>query len=205
MAYAGSPIIGRLEPRGASVRQHGVVNLRLRLIVALALTTGGLLFLTEPAAASCGQQIQADQVGRADVIAYGRVTSVDRGAGTLSFRALAVYRGDPGPNAITVQIGPGPRGFGAATSVDYRAEPGDHLLFLQRQGSDYTTNDCSGSHPGPPTAEELQLLSPAGAKVITYADPGLDLADRIVAPAGAALAAAAVAAFVLYRRRRKSD
>ena len=182
-----------------------MVSFCLRALAGLAIGAASLLVAATPARASCGQQIQADQIGRADVIAYGRVTSVDRGAGTLSFRALTVYQGDPGPSAITVQIGPGPRGFGVATSVDYRAEPGDHLLYLQNRPSGYETNECTGSHPGPPTAEELQLLSRAGAKVITYADPGPDVADRIVAPAAAALAAAIVAAFVLYRRRRTSD
>ena len=181
-----------------------MVKVCLRVAAVLAIATSLLLMAAVPARASCIQQTQADQSARADVIAYGRVTSVDRGAGTLSFRALAVYKGDPGPNAITVQIGPGPRGVGAATSVDYRAEPGDHLLYLQNRASGYETNDCSGSHPGPLTADELQVLSPAGAKVITYADPGPDLGDRIVAPAAAALVAAAVAAVVLYRRRRKS-
>lgn len=193
------------EPIRSPGRQDGVVRRPIRALAVIGFALASLALAAAPAGASCIQQTQADQIARADVIAYGRVTSVDRGAGTLSFRAVAVYKGDPGPNGITVQIGPGPRGFGAATSVDYRADPGDHLLYLQSRASGYETSDCSGSHPGPPTAQELSLLSPSGAKVIMYADPGPDLADRLVAPAAAALAAAIVAAFVLYRRRRKSD
>ena len=202
MAYAGLPIIGWLDPKGAGARQHGVVTLCLRLIVAIALaTTGGLWLLTQPARASCIQQTQADQIARADVIAYGRVASVDRGAGTLSFRAMVVYKGDPGSEQITVQVGPGPRGVGVATSVDYRADPGDHLLYLQRQGSEFATNDCSGSHPGPATATELGVLA-AGGRVITYVDPGPDPFDARIGPALAAIAAAAVAGAVVIARRR---
>ena len=177
----------------------GVMTLCLRLIVALALATGGLLFVTAPASASCIQQTQADQIARAEVIAYGRVTGVNRGAGTLSFRALAVYKGDPGPEQLSIQVGPGPRGVGVATSVDYRAEPGDHLLYLQRQDGSYGTNECSGSHPGPATTDELRLLT--AGKVITYADPGPDTLAPIVGPALAGIAAVLVAALLFVRRR----
>ena len=171
-------------------------------IFGLALAVLG--FAGTLASASCAQQSQGDQLTRADVVAYGRVTSVDRGAGTINFRALIVYKGDPGPNALRVQIGPGPRGIGAATSVDYRADPGDHLLYLQKQGSTYETNDCSGSHPGPATADELRVLSASGAKVITYPDPGPDVIGQLAAPMAAAVIAAVVASFGLYRRRGTS-
>ena len=174
----------------------------LRGLAVLAMVAGALALAAVPARASCIQQTQADQIARADVIAYGRVTGVDRGAGTLSFRALDVYKGDPGPGNITVQVGPGPRGGGVATSVDYRADPGDHLLYLQRQGSEYATNDCSGSHPGPATADELRLL--AAGNAITYSDTGPDPLDRLVGPVVAAIVAAAVAAFVVARRRAKA-
>ena len=171
----------------------------LRGLAALAIALGALALAAAPARASCIQQTQADQIARADVIAFGRVTGVDRGAGTLSFRALSAYRGDPGPGRLTVRVGPG---GGAVTSVDYRVEPGDHLLYLQRQGSEYATNDCSGSHPGPATADELRLL--AVGPVITYADTGPDPLDRVIGPAVAAIVAAAVAALVVARRRAKA-
>ena len=179
-----------------------MVEVCLRAAAVLAIALSLLLVETVPARASCIQQTQADQIARADVIAYGRVTSVDRGAGTLNFRALAVYKGDPGASAITVQIGPGPRGFGAATSVDYRAEPGDHLLYLQRQGSDYTTNDCSGSHPGPATADEQRLL--AAGTVIAYSDPGPEPAGPLLPALVGFAAVAVVAAFLVARRRAKA-
>ncbi len=172
-----------------------------RGVAALALALAGLGVLAAPAWASCIQQTQADQIARADVIAFGRVTSVDRGAGTLTFQALTVYKGDTGPDRITVSIGPGPRGNNVATSVDYRADPGDHLLYLQRAASGYATNDCSGSHPGPPSVDELRLLAPAGGTVLTYT-PASDPLDRFVGPAIATLAAAAVAAFLVARRRK---
>lgn len=171
----------------------------IRSLAALAIALGALLLAAAPARASCIQQTQADQIARADVIAYGRVTDADRGAGTLSFRALAVYKGDPGSDKITVRVGPG---GGAATSVDYRVEPGDHLLYLQGQGSAYSTNDCSGSHPGPATVDELRLL--AAGKVITYSDPGPGTLDRVIGPAVAAIVAAAVAAVVVARRRARA-
>ena len=181
-----------------------MVKVCLRVATVLAIAISLLLVAAVPARASCIQQTQADQIARADVIAYGRVASVDRGAGTLSFRAMVVYKGDPGSEQITVQVGPGPRGVGVATSVDYRADPGDHLLYLQRQGSEFATNDCSGSHPGPATATELGVLAAAG-RVITYVDPGPDPFDGRIGPALAAIAAATVAgAFVIARRRSKA-
>ena len=173
-----------------------------RGLAVIAFAAAALVLAATPARASCIQQTQADQIARADVIAFGRVTSVDRGAGTLSFRALAVYKGDPGPEQITVQVGPGPRGVGVATSVDYRADPGDHLLYLKRQGSAYATNDCSGSHPGPATADELRLL--AAGSVVTYSDPAPGTLDRVIGPAVAALVVASVAALVVARRRAKA-
>ncbi len=174
-----------------------------RGLVALALALAGLGVLAAPARASCIQQTQADQMARADVIAYGRVTSVDRGGGSLTFQALTVYKGDTGPDRITVAIGPGPRGNNVATSVDYRADPGDHLLYLQRAASGYATNDCSGSHPGAPSADELRLLAPTGGTVLTYR-PAPDASDRLSGPVVAAIVAAAVAAFVVVRRRGNS-
>src|SRR6266545_1046356 len=134
----------------------------VRGLAVLAIALGAVPFTAAPARASCIQQTQADQIARADVIADGRVTSVDPGVGTLRFLALTVYKGDPGPGSLTVRFGPG---GGAATSVDYRAEPGEHFLYLQRDGSAYATNECSGSHPGPATTEELRLLLSTG-KVI---------------------------------------
>ena len=171
----------------------------VRSLAAAGFVLAALGLAATPARASCIQQTQADQVARADVIAYGRVTSVDRGAGTLRFRPLAVYKGDPGPDQLTVRVGPG---GGAATSVDYRVEPGDHLLYLQRQGREYTTNDCSGSHAGLATADELRLL--AAGKVITYADPGPDPRNQLAGPALAAIVAATVAAVVIARRRARA-
>lgn len=172
----------------------------MRGLAVLALTLGGVMLATAPARASCLPPNLADQIARADVIADGRVTSVDRGAGTLSFVALTVYKGDPGSGSLTVRVGPG---GGAATSVDYRAEPGEHVLYLQRNGSAYATNDCSGSHPGPATTEELGLLQTG--KVIAHGDPGPDPVERVGGAAAAiaglgALLVIAVIALVVLRR-----
>ncbi len=181
-----------------------MVTRSLRTLIGLATLAATALLLASPARASCIQQTRADQMARADVIAYGRVMSVDQRAGTITFRALTVYKGDPGPGALTVQIGPGPRTAGGATSVDYRAEPGEHVLYLQRQASGYETNDCSGNHAGPTTADERQALAPPGAAFISYSDPGPDRFASFVGPWLAGLALAFVAAALLRWRRRKA-
>lgn len=172
----------------------------MRGLLVLAIAVGLVVLAAAPASASCIQQNVPDQIARADVIAYGSVTDVDRAGGTLSFRALTVYKGDPGPGKLTVRVGPG---GGAVTSVDYRAERGDQVLYLQRLGSTYTTNDCNGNHPGPATADELRLL--AGGKVISYAEPRPDPLDQIGGPAGVAagIGALLVIVFVVARRRAR--
>ena len=113
--------------------------------------------MARPAAGSCVQQDLAAQVARADVIASGRVVSVGAGGGPLIFRATTILKGALDGGGVSVQNGPSD---GVATSVDYRAATGDHVLYLQGTGRGFTTNACSGSHPGPPTADEMHLLGP---------------------------------------------
>ena len=173
----------------------------MRAVWIVLVLVGALLIAAAPARASCIQQTQADQLARADAVAYGRVTNVDRGAGTVAFRPITVYRGALGSDRITVRVGPGGN---AVSSVDYRADEGDHLLYLRRQGSSYETTECSGSHPGPATADELRLLSPPGATPITYPDPGPDLLDRLTVPLVGAILAAGAGALLLYRRRARA-
>jgi len=174
-----------------------------RGLAILAVALGMVGLAAAPARASCIQQTQADQMARADVIAYGRIIGVDRAGGSLSFRALTVYKGDPGPGTLAVRVGPG---GGAATSVDYRADPGDHLLYLQRDRSTYATNDCSGSHPGPATTDELRLL--ATGKVISYTDPGPQPLDQIGGLAVGLVGLGALLALALVigsRRARRAN
>ncbi len=174
----------------------------VRGLTGVAVVAAALFLGAAPARASCIQQTRAEQIARADVIAYGRVESIDQRAGTISFRPLTVYKGDPGPEKLNVQIGPGPRS-GGVTSVDYRADPGEHVLYLQRQATGFETNDCGGSHAGPATADELRALTPPGTKIISYSDPGPDRFDPWVGPGLAALAVAFVGAALFMWRRRK--
>jgi hypothetical protein len=203
LAYTGIYKYRMPEPTGPRRRLQTAMTSCVRVLTLLVVAAGVIVFAAVPARASCAQQVQADQIARADVISFGRVTSVDRGAGTVTFQALTVYKGDPGGEPIAVQIGPGPRSPGGATSVDYRADPGDHLLYLRSQGSTFVTDDCSGSHPGPATAKELRLLVVPGTKVITY-EPAPESLDRFALPVLVALAAASIAALVVIRRRART-
>jgi hypothetical protein len=69
-----------------------------------------------------------------------------------------------------MNIAIGPDGA-AATSVDYRADDGTvHTPYPRRAGDTYSTEACSRSHPGPPTAEETALLG-SGALRVVYDHP----------------------------------
>ncbi len=203
MAYTGAYKYRMLEPTGPFRRLQTAMRSFVGSLFLLVLAAAAMVLAAAPARASCVPPVPADQIARAEVIAFGRVTGVDRGAGTVAFQALTVYKGDPGGAPITVQIGPGPRTFGGATSVDYRADPGDHLLYLRKQDGAFVTDDCSGSHPGPATADELRLLVVPGTKVITY-EPAAESLDRSAVPVLVALAAASVAALVVIRRRARA-
>lgn len=167
----------------------------MRFVLTLAaLVLGSIAALATPAAASCIQQDLAAQIARANVVAAGRVVSVGSGGGPLVFQPATIYKGSLEGGPVTVQNGPS---AGAATSVDYRAAVGDHVLYLQGSGRSFSTNDCSGSHPGPATADETRLLG-AG----TPAPPGENgLAGEIGLFVVAALLAGAT---VFYLRRREA-
>ncbi len=151
-----------------------------------------------PARASCIQQTTDDEIARADVIAYGRVTAVGPGGGPLTFRPATVFKGTLA-GSVSVDNGPS---LGRATSVDYRAEAGEHVLYLVRTGSGFTTNDCSGSHPGPPTADELRLLG-AGAAVPAAPDPSPLEGFAPLVPPLIGLAVLLAVALLLARRRAR--
>jgi len=163
---------------------------QLVLIVIL----GWLAAVAQPAAASCIQQDLAAQIARADVIAAGRVTSVGSGGGPLVFQPVTIYKGTLEGGPVTVANGPG---GGAATSVDYRGAVGDQVLYLSGSGRSFSTNDCSGSHLGAPTADEARLL---GAGTAAPASNG-----GLVGEIGIFVVAGLLAgATVLYLRRREA-
>ena len=115
----------------------------------------------------------AERIARADAIVFGRVMSFEGGP-IANRRALIVqvervYKGSA-VDRIFVSAGPGGEGGGApgqvvATSVDYQAEQGSEHTFYLRQHAPagYSTDACSGSHPGDLDAEERAALGPGGA------------------------------------------
>lgn len=107
-------------------------------------------------------------MGAAEVIV---AAAIDRDPGpfgrSVTARVRLVFKGSASA-IISVRIGPETSGV---TSVDYRASPGEHVLYLRRVAGAYETNDCSGSHAGSPSAEESRLLGPGGApSPATFAD-----------------------------------
>jgi hypothetical protein len=174
----------------------------MRYLAALAL--GVILISTVFAtrtAASCVEPNLADQVARADVIAYGTVMRpvglpFFPPARTIKFRVDRVLKGTA-QFEMDVTIGPG---GAAVTSVDYQADDGTaHTLYLRRTGDAFATDACSGSHPGQPSAEETALLGQGGLRIVTdhptnWAPP---LSIGVIM-----FAAAAIVAFLGLRRRR---
>ena len=165
-----------------------------QLLTLAVLILASFSALAQPAAASCVESDLAAQIARADVIAAGRVTSVGSGGGPLVFQPVTIFKGALEGGPVTVANGPS---AGAATSVDYRATAGDHVLYLNGSGRTFSTNSCSGSHVGVPTAEEVRLLGSGSA-----APPA---SGGLIGEIGLFVAAAFLAgATVFYLRRRDS-
>ncbi|HUQ17269.1 MAG TPA: hypothetical protein VM070_05740 [Candidatus Saccharimonadales bacterium] len=168
----------------------------MRSLVAIALLMlGSFAALAQPAAASCLPPDLAAQIARADVIAAGRVTSIGSGGGTLVFQPVTIYKGTLEGGPVTVATGPG--GGGGVTSVDYRGTVGDQVLYLMGSGRSFSINDCSGSHAGPPTADEARLLGTG-----TAAPPA---SGGLIGELGLYVVAALLAgATTFYLRRREA-
>jgi len=188
LARAGNrerPPVVTLFIGGALMRQ---------LLTLAVLILGSLAALAQPAAGSCIQQDLAAQIARADVIAAGRVTSVGSGGGPLVFQPVTILKGALEGGPVTVAIGPV---GGAVTSVDYRASVGDHVLYLSGSGRSFRTDDCSGSHAGAPTADEVRLL---GSGTVAPAASG-----GLIGEIGIFVVAAILAGTtVFYLRRREA-
>jgi len=167
----------------------------MRHLVTLAtLTLASLAALAQPAAASCIHQDLAAQIARADVIAAGRVTSVGSGGGPLVFQPVTIFKGNLEGGPVTVANGPS---AGVATSVDYRGSVGEQMLYLMGSGRSFSTNDCSGSHAGAPTADEVRLLGSG--------TPTPPASTGLIGEIGLFAAAALLAgATVLYLWRREA-
>lgn len=176
----------------------------MRLLRALAPLAAVALLLgaPSPALASCAPQTLAEQVARAEVIVYGTVTETRQtfvaASGVIRFRPERVLKG-----SLTreVEVNLGPTRGGAVTSVDYTAviRGEGHTLYLRSVGDgSYETDACSGSHTGPPTAEEEQLLGP-GSLVAAATDGGVS--PTLVVLTLAATLVAALAVGIAVRRR----
>ena len=169
-----------------------------RLALAATFVVAGIALPTSPAQASCLQETVADQIGRAEIVAYGTLTGIRMtfapASPVVTFRPDRVLKGTL---SATVEVFFGPTHGGAVTSVDYAgAPPETHTLYLRAAGGSYETDACSGSHAGAPTANEERLLGRGAAVAVADAD----LRPLIAAAAIAALALVAIA--VLLRRRR---
>ena len=116
-----------------------------RSLVVLLIAALGLNLAASLAQASCAPQTLAEQAERADVVAFGNVSG-------SSFHVREALKGQV-PATIQVRFGEG--GPGIVTSVDYTATNGDHTLYLRRDGSEYATNACSGSHEGADPRHDL--------------------------------------------------
>ena len=155
------------------------------------------------AEASCAPpEPVAQRIARADAVVFGRVMSFEGGL-IANRRALIVsvqrvYKG-ASVGRIFVATGPGGEGGGApgqvgATSVDYQAEQGsEHTFYLKQHApAGFSTDACSGSHPGDLDPDERSALGagaapdrgPGGAGSATGLDRGLAIA-AIVGALGA--------------------
>jgi hypothetical protein len=141
---------------------------RIGFAAALAAMASALT-LTHGADASCAPPEPLPQgTARADAIVFGRVMSFEGGP-IANRRALIVsvqrvYKG-AAVDRIFVAAGPGGEGGGApgqvvATSVDYHVEQGsEHTFYLKQHApAGYSTDACSGSHPGDLDADERTVL-----------------------------------------------
>lgn len=155
---------------------------------------------TMPALASCRAPDLSEQIQRAEIIADGTVTAVGLGGGSLTFRPRALFKGSLPAGSVTVRTGPT---AGAVTSVDYSVAAGTHVLYLRREGGAYVTDACSGSHPGPPSTDELRAL---GSGMLLGSEPtAIEVAlDQPLMLPGIALGAliALVVALIIRRRVR---
>ncbi len=157
-----------------------------------------------PAFASCAEANPIAQTARAEVIAYGTLTGIRMtfapASPVVTFRPERVLKGTL---TTSVEVFFGPTHGGPQTSVDYAGAPPEaHTLYLRRTDDSYETDACSGSHSGPPTADEERMLG-RGAEVVAT-DAGTRPDPRLLVLAAAALAAGMTAIVAMRRRRRRA-
>lgn len=152
------------------------------------------------------------RIARADAIVYGQVAAFEGGPigsrRALMVEVLRVHKGSA-YELIFVSAGPGGEGGGApgqvvATSIDYTAEIGTaHTFYLKQIApAGFSTDACSGSHPGDLDPAERAALgagtapdrAPGGAGSTTDLDRAIALAAVVASLGATFLAARAVLA-----------
>lgn len=197
--------------RALLVIEHvtGTSAIRLLMVVAVIAISG---LVGSASDASCiAQQSIKEVADRADAVVFARVEGFEGPPGgppgRFGFvRVERVYKGSA-YGRIGVGIGPesGSGGISpAATSIDYQMSTGTaHTLYLKQHApAGYTTDACSGSHPGPPTAEEEAFFGPGRAPDRT--PTGIDSAtgsDTAIAAAATLIALAAGVGAIVYAQR----
>lgn len=174
----------------------------MRLTAALALFASLLAFGLSAEASCAPPEPLQQRIARADAVVFARVMGfegIQPNRRALMVQVLRVYKGSV-PERIFVAAGPGGEGGGApgqvvVTSVDYAAEPGtEHVFYLKQHApAGFSTDACSGSHPGALDAEERGLLgdgqppdrAAGGAGSATDADRALGAIATIAALAAA--------------------
>lgn len=130
------------------------------LAVALAVVASALAWaLPGRVEASCVATTLSDRVARSSVIIHGRIARAHRpwtGGTVVTVNVIRALKGDVG-KAVTVVTAYDGR---TVTSVDYRMQTGEeHTLYLHANSAGtLVTNACTGSHPGGPRPDEINLL-----------------------------------------------
>src|SRR5688572_27740974 len=145
----------------------------MRVLAAIALVVCSLALGTAAQASCAPPEPLPQRIARADAVVFGRVVSFEGGP-IANKRALIVavervYKGSAVAQ-IFVSAGPGGESGGApgqvvATSVDYQAEQGsEHTFYLKQHApAGFSTDACSGSHPGDLDSDERAALGAGGA------------------------------------------
>ena len=177
----------------------------MRIFAAIAIVVCSLA-LGRSVGASCAPPEPLQQrIARADAVVFGRVVSFEGGP-IANKRALivAVQRVYKGSVAGQIFVSAGPLGEGGgapgqvlATSIDYQAERGsEHTFYLKQHApAGFSTDACSGSHPGDLDSDERAVLgagsapdrTPGGAAAATGLDRAI-AAAVILAALGATFA-----------------
>lgn len=202
-------------------RSHVVHHVRMNAVRPLAaslLAASGLALAAVPIVASCAPPVSvAEFAARADAVVYGEVIGFEGPplGPPGRFATFRVQRVLKGGTTATIGVGIGPDAEGGAgsgpvaTSVDYEMRgSADHTLYLRQFApAGFSTDACSGSHPGRPTPEEDVFFGkgtepdrdPAGLGGATDLERGIAVLATVIA------VMAGIAAVVYAMRSARSS